>query len=89
MVQIVTMEEFQDFSQKVFEKLELIQNQQQGQGDGRWLKSNDVKRMLNISHGKLQQMRDRREINFTKVGGVIFYDREDINRILSKGIVKK
>ncbi|QIK52922.1 helix-turn-helix domain-containing protein [Dysgonomonas sp. HDW5B] len=89
MVQIVTIEDFQDFTKRVFEKLDRIEHKQQGGSDERWLKSGDVKTMLNISHGKLQTMRNNKEISYTKVGGVIFYDRNEINRILTKGMQSK
>lgn len=89
MAQILTIEEFNDFTKRIFEKLDRIENKQSGAETNRWLKSGDVKKMLNISHGKLQTMRDNKEISYTKVGGVIFYDRNEINRILTKGVQSK
>ncbi|WP_409456454.1 helix-turn-helix domain-containing protein [Sphingobacterium sp.] len=38
------------------------------------IKSKDVRRLLNISAGTLQTMRNNDEIPFTRVVGVIYYE---------------
>jgi len=38
--------------------------------------------MLGISPGTLQNMRINGTIPFTKMGGILFYDSEDIRKIL-------
>jgi len=48
----------------------------------KWLKSNEVRRLLLISPGTLQNMRINGTLPFTKIGGVIFYDYEDIQKML-------
>lgn len=50
----------------------------------KWIKSVDVKKLLNISHGKLQTMRNSRAISFTRVGGTLYYNLEDIHRMLEQ-----
>lgn len=49
-----------------------------------WLKSHQVQRMLSISPGTLQNLRVNGTIPFTKVGGVIFYDKADIIRVMQE-----
>lgn len=44
----------------------------------KWLKSKDVRKILGISAGKLQTMRNNNEIPFTKIGASIFYKEEDV-----------
>lgn len=46
------------------------------------LKSHQVQRMLGISPGTLQNMRVNGTLPFSKVGGVIFYDKQDILNII-------
>lgn len=87
MAEIVTLEKFNDFEDRIFKELKELK--QSTTSDNRWLKSGDVKEMLGISHGKLQDMRDRGMIPFTKLGGVIFYDRIEIEKLLLKGINKQ
>lgn len=86
MAEIVTLEKFNDFEDRIFKELEELR--QTSTTENRWLKSSDVKDLLGISHGKLQDLRDRGLIPFTKLGGVIFYDKREIEKILLKGMSK-
>ena len=47
-----------------------------------WLKSYQVKKLLNISTGTLQNLRSNGTLPFTRIGGLIYYDSEEINRML-------
>lgn len=86
MAEIVTLEKFNDFESRIFKELEELK--QTSITENRWLKSGDVKNLLGISHGKLQDLRDRGLIPFTKLGGVIFYDKKEIEKMLLKGMNK-
>lgn len=87
MAEIVTLEKFNDFENRIFKELEELK--QTSTTENRWLKSNDVKDLLGISHGKLQDLRDRGLIPFTKLGGLIFHDRQEIEKMLLKGMNTK
>ena len=50
----------------------------------KWLKSSEVRKLLNISPGKLQAIRATRQLAFIRLGGVIYYDRDDIDRMIQK-----
>ncbi|TRX72555.1 helix-turn-helix domain-containing protein [Carboxylicivirga sp. M1479] len=47
-----------------------------------WLKSNEVKALLEVSSGTLQNMRNNGSLPFTKIGGVIYYNHDDIQKML-------
>lgn len=47
-----------------------------------WLKSHEVRRLLKISHGTLQHLRDSGKLKFSKVGGIMFYDIKEIEKML-------
>ncbi|RZM07974.1 MAG: DNA-binding protein [Pedobacter sp.] len=49
-----------------------------------WLKSYEVCKLLRISSGTLQNLRDSGKIKFSKVGGIIFYFRTDIDQLLKQ-----
>lgn len=51
-----------------------------------WIKSHQVQRMLGISPGTLQNLRINGTIPYTKVGGVLFYNKEDIEKILENNM---
>ncbi len=50
----------------------------------RYLKSSDVMEMLGISASSLQTLRINGSIPFTKLGGTIYYDYEEIQKILQR-----
>jgi len=47
-----------------------------------WLKSSEVRKLLGVSHGTLQNLRNNGTIPFTKIGGVIYYSRDGIEKML-------
>lgn len=54
----------------------------------RYLKSSEVIEMLRISPGTLQTLRINGTLPFTKIGGILFYDSEDIGNIMEANKVK-
>lgn len=50
----------------------------------RWLRSSEVRKLLNISPGTLQNLRISGTLKYSKLGGTLFYDREEIHRILEE-----
>lgn len=47
-----------------------------------WLRSKDVRRLLNISDGSLRNMRNSGEIPFKKVRGMHFYNEADVRKMM-------
>jgi hypothetical protein len=43
-----------------------------------WLKSSEVRKMLGISHGTLQNLRIKHLIHYQKIGGLMFYKYDDM-----------
>jgi predicted site-specific integrase-resolvase len=53
-----------------------------GQSTKKWIKSYEVRKLLNISPGTLQNLRMNGTLPFTRMGGALYYDNEDIQKIL-------
>lgn len=51
-----------------------------------WLKSHEVQKILKISSGTLQHLRDSGQLKFSKVGGIVFYEMKDIEDMMGKGV---
>ena len=49
-----------------------------------WLKSSEVRKLLNISPGTLQNLRINGTLSYTKIGGTMYYKYEDIVKMLEK-----
>ncbi len=50
----------------------------------KWLKSADVRELLNISSGTLQNLRVNGTLPYTKMGKIIYYEYDDVIAILKK-----
>jgi hypothetical protein len=60
---------------------EIIQSKTQQ--SKQWLKSNEVRKLLNISPGTLQNLRINGTLSYTKIGGIMYYDNTDIEKLLN------
>ena len=79
---IITLEDLQSFKQELITELQKILSQRQTTPTRKWLKSNEVRRLLLLSPGTLQHLRVTGTLPFTKIGGVIFYDYDDIQMMI-------
>ena len=78
---IVTVEDFELFKKDLIDEIQKILAGRPA-AQKRWLKSNEVRRLLLISPGTLQNLRVNGTLPFTKIGSVIFYDHDDIQKML-------
>lgn len=81
---IVTLEDLQNFKQELLAEIQKILSQRQTTPARKWLKSNEVRRLLLVSPGTLQNLRVNGTLPFTKIGGVIFYDYDDIRKMIEE-----
>ena len=49
-----------------------------------WLKSAEVREILKISPGTLQNLRINGTLKYKRIGGIIYYNYEDILKMLEK-----
>jgi hypothetical protein len=81
---IITLEDLQTFKQELITELQKLLSQRQTTPARKWLKSNEVRRLLLLSPGTLQHLRVTGTLPFTKIGGVIFYDYDDIQKMIEE-----
>jgi hypothetical protein len=79
---IITTEDLQNFKIELLEAIRLILSEQHPAPFKKWLKSHEVRELLTISPGTLQHLRVSGKLPFTKVGGVLYYAYEDIQKML-------
>lgn len=86
--EIITMDDLENFKSSLLEDIKevLLENQKIAPSEKReeknWLKSHQVQRMLGISPGTLQNLRINGTLPYSKIGGVIFYDRREILQVM-------
>ena len=85
--QIITTDDLVSFKSDLLDEIKSIFNEMKKHGGRKWLRSRDVREMLGISHGTLQNLRINGTLPYTKVGGVIFYDQGDINHMIESNRV--
>jgi hypothetical protein len=85
--EVITNEDLQKFRLQLLEDLKAFV--QPPQHAKEWLKSSEVRKMLGISHGTLQNLRINGTLPFKKLGGIMFYKYDDLIKILENSSSRK
>jgi hypothetical protein len=83
-VEFISKEDLKVFKSELLEEIKHLMQPGQGQSK-KWLKSNEVRKLLNISPGTLQHLRINGTLRYTKIGGMMYYKLEEIYQILEGG----
>lgn len=84
-IDIITQKDLQLFKQEILTEIrELITGQTSSGVEREWLKSADVRKMLKVSPGTLQNLRINGTLPYRKIGGSMYYRREDISKMMEK-----
>jgi hypothetical protein len=81
-VELVTKEDLQLFRQQLLHDLKSFITNPQPQ-PSQWLRSGDVRKLLKISAGTLQNLRINAILNPVKIGGSFYYQSSEIQNILN------
>ncbi|MAO16783.1 MAG: DNA-binding protein [Muricauda sp.] len=84
---IITSEDLMEFKIELLEDIKELLENQKGQPQKKWIKSNEVRELLDISPGTLQNLRINGTLPYTKIGGVLFYEYHEIMEVLEKNKV--
>ncbi|MGC4041965.1 MAG: helix-turn-helix domain-containing protein [Flavobacterium sp.] len=86
-LEVITREDLNEFRSLLLNDLKEIIHSKPQQIK-QWLKSNEVRKLLNISPGTLQNLRINGTLSYTKVGGIMYYSHSDIDKVLNGNKVK-
>ena len=88
--EIITQEDLQKFRLQLLEDLtRIMSGAARPQSNKEWLRSSEVRKMLGISHGTLQNLRIKNILPHRRVGGLMYYKYQDILRLLEDGETSK
>jgi len=87
-IEVITREDLNEFRSLLLNDLKQL-IQPQSQQIKQWLKSNEVRKLLNISPGTLQNLRINGTLTFTKIGGIMYYSYSDIEKVLNGNTQKR
>jgi hypothetical protein len=83
-IEVITKEDLQEFRSQLMEDFKAILANKQSTPQREWLKSFEVRRLLKISPGTLQNLRVNGTLTYTKIGSIIFYSSQDIEKLLAQ-----
>jgi hypothetical protein len=83
-VELITRQDLAAFKNELLTEIKALLQPGQGQSK-QWLKSAEVRKLLNISPGTLQNLRINGTLRYTKIGGMMYYKLEDIHKVLEGG----
>lgn len=85
---ILTTDDLREFKMELLQEIkELISEHFQKADKKEFLRSAQVMDMLQISAGTLQTLRLNGTLPFVRIGGLIFYEAGEIERVLMKHLV--
>ena len=85
---IITTDDLRDFKIELLDDIKKILIKQSGSGLKKYLKSSEVLDLLKISAGTLQNLRVNGTIPYTKMGSIIFYEADEIQKVMTANRVK-
>jgi hypothetical protein len=79
----VTQADLQQFKADLLKEISLLVRNIASPSGKQWIKSYEVRQILHLSPGTLQTLRNNGTLPFTRIGGTLYYDMEDIKKLLS------
>lgn len=83
-LELLTRKDLNDFKAELIRELKQLLSKSDLSKPKKLLKSREVRSMLRISPGTLQNLRRNETLCYRKIGGIIYYHYEDIERLMRK-----
>ncbi|RZK26070.1 MAG: DNA-binding protein [Flavobacterium sp.] len=79
---LITNEDLKKFKAELFEELKLFRNTDTVEQS--YLRSSEVRKILRISPGTLQNLRIKELLPYEKIGSIFYYAKADIKQLLGE-----
>jgi hypothetical protein len=80
---IITTDDLREFKMELLNDIKNLLSKQVTGKMKKYLKSSEVMDLLQVSPGTLQNLRINGTLPYTKVGGIIYYDAEEIQNVMT------
>ncbi|MHB8209710.1 helix-turn-helix domain-containing protein [Mucilaginibacter sp.] len=80
-IEILTKEDLEQFRQQLLQDIKSLMGSP-GQQVKQLLKSAEVRKLLKISPGTLQNLRINGTLRYTRIGSIMYYKTDEINKLL-------
>lgn len=84
---VITPEDLVEFKEDLLNNIKKMIGNNSEVAQKKWLKSHEVRTLLGVSTGTLQNLRINGTLPYTKIGGVIYYDYDLIMNMLEENMV--
>lgn len=81
-IEIITKEDLQLFRLQLLEDLRQLLRVEPASVQKEWLRGSEVRKVLKISQGTLQNLRIGGKLHPAKIGGIYYYPLEEVNNLL-------
>ena len=85
---IITTDDLREFKLELLEDFKKLLTSNSSTQTKKYLKSNEVMELLQVSPGTLQTLRINGTLPYTKVGGIIYYELQEIQKVMEDNKVK-
>ncbi|MDT0690921.1 helix-turn-helix domain-containing protein [Salegentibacter sp. F188] len=85
---IITTDDLREFKLELLEEIKDLLAKRSSGNFKTYLKSSDVMNLLQVSPGTLQNLRVNGTLPYTKIGGIIYYEAEEIQKIMTENRVQ-
>jgi len=82
--QIITTDDLREFKIELLEDIKKLLSTPSVTSSKKYLKSAEIMEMLQVSPGTLQNLRINGTLPYTKIGGIIFYDADEISKVMKE-----
>ena len=80
--QVVTKRDLLNFGNALLHEIQ--SGKPAAEEPAQWLKSSEVRKLLKISPGTLQNLRINGTLNFNRIGGLLYYTYDDLKKLMEK-----
>lgn len=87
--QLITIEDLAAFKDDLLHEIKKLLSTGSDRPEKKFLRSSEVKKMLGISAGTLQNLRVNGKLPYKKVGGIMFYELRDIIKLFGNDLNQK
>ena len=84
-IRIATIEDLMKIKSELIEEIKVIIGDLDAQPhQKRWFRNTELQEYLNLSASSIQNLKNSGELPFSKVKGTVFYDINEINKLMKK-----
>ncbi len=83
-IEVVTKDDLLEFRHRLLDDLRKLLQTQPAEPQQQWLKSSEVRKLLKISPGTLQNFRINGTLSYTRIGGILYYSYQDIIKLMEQ-----